>query len=144
MHYSKAEKRSRKLKISFSDIGVDKLLTIASALIFILFISTIFFSDKNIFVLKEKIELKNALEGQITQLSQENKRLHSQIEYLKNDNFFIEKKAREDLGLIREGEEIYILVGYKPQQRQQQTEYKDDRWIDKVIAKYRQYRLKDD
>lgn len=145
MQYSKVKKHSKKLNIKFPEIGIDKLLPIAAILLFVLFLNTILFSDRNLFILKRKLELKESLQEQINHISQENKKLSSQIEYLKNDSFFIEKKAREELGLMREGEEVYILVDYKPVQPQKESsENNSDRWIDKVLAKYRQYRLKDE
>lgn len=134
MQYSKEKKHSRKFKIEFG-VSVDKIVTLTSVLLFMVFLNTIFLSDRSIYVLKEKIELKQSLQEQIEQLSKENARLSTQIEYLNNDSFYIEKKAREELGLMREGEEVYILVGYKPVQRKEDTT-SEDRWIDRIITKY--------
>ncbi|MFN3739903.1 MAG: FtsB family cell division protein [Thermodesulfovibrionales bacterium] len=56
------------------------------------------------------IELKNkkiSIESEIALLIEENKRLRSQIEALKGDPFYIEKQAREDLGLAGPDEYIF-------------------------------------
>lgn len=146
MRYSKEKKHSKRLNISLPklEVGIDKVLVLTSFLLFLLLINTLFFSDRSIFVLKEKIELERSLQQQVNQLSEENKRLAAQLEYLKNDNFYIEKKAREELGLMREGEEVYVLVGYEPAKPKEETSNSQQikRWIDEVIEKYRQIKEK--
>lgn len=143
MQYSKEKRLLKRLNIRLPnfEVGIDKVLTLTSLLLFLLFINTIFFSDKSIFVLKEKVELQHSLRQQVNQLSEENKKLSAQIEYLKNDNFYIEKKAREELGLMREGEEVYVLVGYKPVPQQQENP-QEKRWIDQIIEKYTELKRK--
>jgi cell division protein FtsL len=47
------------------------------------------------------------IEGRIFELQLENKRLKKKIEALKNDQRFIEKVAREELGMIKEGEKVF-------------------------------------
>lgn len=146
MRYSKEKKHSKRLNISLPkfEVGIDKVLVLTSFLLFLLLINTLFFSDRSIFVLKEKIELERSLQQQVNQLSEENKRLAAQLEYLKNDNFYIEKKAREELGLMREGEEVYVLVGYEPVKPKEEISRSQQikRWIDEVIEKYRQIKEK--
>lgn len=146
MRYSKEKKHSKRLNIGLPklEVGIDKVLVLTSFLLFLLLINTLFFSDRSIFVLKEKIELERSLQQQVNQLSEENKRLAAQLEYLKNDNFYIEKKAREELGLMREGEEVYVLVGYEPVKPKEEISSSQQikRWIDEVIEKYRQIKEK--
>ncbi|MCX7738103.1 MAG: septum formation initiator family protein [Hydrogenothermaceae bacterium] len=138
MQYSKEKRHSRRFSIKFPDIGVsvDRIVTLTSLFLLFVFLNTVFLSEKSVFVLKEKIELQQSLQKQMEQLSKENKKLSSQIEYLKSDSFYIEKKAREELGLMREGEEIYILVGYKPLSPRPSEEISGERWIDKIVSKY--------
>lgn len=140
MRYSKEKKSLEKLNIGLPkfEVGIDKVLVLTSFLSFLLFLNTLFISDKSIFVLKEKIELKQSLAEQVNRLSEENQKLSAQIEYLKNDNFYIEKKAREELGLMREGEVVYVLVGYQPVKPKQETPHSQqtNRWIDEIIGRY--------
>ena len=43
-------------------------------------------------------------------LIQENKRLEEEIKALEGDSFHIEKIAREELGMVKEGEIVYEIV----------------------------------
>ncbi|GBD38220.1 Cell division protein FtsL [bacterium HR37] len=52
-------------------------------------------------------EENQRIEGRIFELQLENKRLKKKIEALKNDQRFIEKVAREELGMIKEGEKVF-------------------------------------
>ncbi|MEZ0323450.1 MAG: septum formation initiator family protein [Hydrogenothermaceae bacterium] len=142
MQYSKEKRLSKKFKISLPKINVERVLTFTSIFMFLVVINTLFFSDRNIFVLKEKLEIKDSLENQVKQIEEENNKLSKQIEHLKTDNFYIEKKAREDLGLMREGEEVFVLSGYRPINKTDKSEKEEERWIDKVLAKYQQFKLK--
>ncbi|WP_457640562.1 FtsB family cell division protein [Persephonella sp.] len=97
----------------------------------------LFFGKNNIFRYIEREKQKISLQEEISLLKMENKNLMEKIEYLKTDTFFIEKKAREDLGLVKENEEIYIIIDKEvPQQ------HKEERWIDKIIRKYQEFRLR--
>lgn len=138
MQYSKEKRRSRSFSIKFPDIvvSVDRIVALTYLPLLFVFFNTVFLSEESVFVLKEKIKLQRSLQKQIEQLSEENKKLSSQIEYLKSDSFYIEKKAREELGLMREGEEVYILVGYKPISPKPSEEISGERWIDKILSKY--------
>ncbi len=120
-----------------NNIGVDSVLLLFSLFFFLYFVYLIFFGEKNIFRLIQKEKYRSQLKAQITQLKTENLNLQEKIRYLKNDRFFIEKKAREDLGLVKEGEEIYIIVDSKERKNK-----KEERWIDRVIQKYQEFRLR--
>ncbi|SNZ03493.1 cell division protein FtsB [Persephonella hydrogeniphila] len=138
MQYLKEKRFSQ----DFSDrlkryIGVDFVLLFLTLLFFLYFVYLLFFGEKNIFRLIQKERYRANLQSQITELKEENKALEEKIHYLKNDRFFIEKKAREDLGLVKEGEEIYIIVDRKSRKPK-----KEQRWIDKVIQKYQEFRLR--
>ena len=118
-------------------IGVDSILLFLSLLFFLYFVYFVFFGERNIFRLILKEKYKSELKAEITQLKIDNHNLQEKIKYLKNDRFFIEKKAREDLGLVKEGEEIYIIVDGEKRKNK-----KEERWIDKVIQKYQEFRLR--
>ena len=50
------------------------------------------------------------LTKQIQELEKDNDRLSEQIDQLENDPFYIEKKAREKMGVSKKGELIYKVV----------------------------------
>ncbi|WP_457636266.1 FtsB family cell division protein [Persephonella sp.] len=118
-------------------IGVDSVLLLFSLLFFLYFVYFVFLGERNIFRLIQKENYRSYLKSQITQLKDENRDLEEKKNYLKSDRFFIEKKAREDLGLVKEGEEIYVIVDGKERKNK-----KEERWIDKVIQKYQEFRLR--
>ncbi|WP_456466138.1 FtsB family cell division protein [Persephonella sp.] len=118
-------------------IGVDSVLLLFSLLFFLYFVYFVFLGERNIFRLIQKENYRSYLKSQITQLKDENRDLEEKKNYLKSDRFFIEKKAREDLGLVKEGEEIYIIVDGEKRKNK-----KEERWIDKVIQKYQEFRLR--
>jgi cell division protein FtsB len=53
------------------------------------------------------IKTKSRLSTEITDLEKENKTLKKQITAFKDDNFYIEKYAREEYGLAKPGEYIF-------------------------------------
>ncbi len=63
--------------------------------------------DNGLFKYLELRNKKISIEAEITLLIEENKRLRSQIEAFRGDPFYIEKQAREDLGLARPDEYIF-------------------------------------
>ena len=50
------------------------------------------------------------LEKQIAEITQANKRMAQEYQMLKNDPLYLEKVAREKLGVVREGEVIYQVL----------------------------------
>lgn len=59
----------------------------------------------------QELKAKNrTLLTQIEQLKNENLRLTRQIERLENDPFYIEKKARDKMGISKKGEIIYKVI----------------------------------
>ncbi|TRZ50207.1 MAG: septum formation initiator family protein [Dehalococcoidia bacterium] len=62
------------------------------------------------FRLKELKQKNQGLLEQIDRLRQENQDLASQVKRLGDDPFYIEKRARDKMGIGREGEVRYKLV----------------------------------
>lgn len=59
----------------------------------------------------QELKAKNiALLNRIEELKGQNLRLTQQIERLENDPFYIEKKARDKMGIGKKGEIIYKVV----------------------------------
>ena len=136
MQYLK-EKRFTQNSLNRLKPGVDSVLLLITLGLFIYFSYVLFFGDRNIFKLIQKERIKNNLEQEVNQLQLENKILQDTIDFLKSDRFFIEKKAREDLGLMKKDEEIYVIIDENAPKRK-----KEERWIDKVKRKYQEFKLR--
>ncbi len=50
------------------------------------------------------------MEEENKKLAQENKRLEEEIKALEGDPFYIEKIAREELGMVKKGEVVYEII----------------------------------
>ncbi|MBK3331804.1 septum formation initiator family protein [Persephonella atlantica] len=138
MQYSKEKKFFQGLSDRIKELlGVDSVLLFFSLLLFLYFVFYIFLGERNIFRLIQKEKYRDSLRHEIKQLTEENIQLRDKIDYLKSDLFFIEKKAREDLGLVKDGEEIYIIVD-----RDGKIKGKERRWIDRVLEKYQEFKLR--
>ena len=57
---------------------------------------------------------KTKLDEETYRLQKENEGLRQRISKLRNDNFYLEKQAREDLNLVRPGEIIYRFPSSDP------------------------------
>jgi len=134
--------RGKRFLPNFSDrikryMGMDTVLLMFVILFFIYFAYVILFGEKNIFRLIQKEQYRNTLLQEVSNLKSENAQLQKKIDYLSSDRFFIEKKAREDLGLVKEGEEVYVIID-----KENIKGKKEKRWIDRVIEKYQVFHLK--
>ncbi len=118
-------------------LGAERILLLLTVFSILSSFYVILLGKTNIFKYIEKEEIKKSLQSEIKQIEKENTLLRKEISFLKRDRFYIEKKAREDLGLVKEGDEIYIIV-----QKKRKTQEKEDRWIDRVIKKYQEFILR--
>jgi len=66
-----------------------------------------FAGERGIIELIKIHERATRMQHEITSIQAENNQLSMEIEKLKNDPFYIERLAREKLGMVREGEWIY-------------------------------------
>jgi len=120
--YSRAKKYSRDLKNDIKRRKVErrKLQTAKQhradiflyAIFFFIFayeVYFLFFSNKNIFSFIDKQEYKKQLLEEGRKLDEEIQNLEKKKIYLKEDKFYIEKEARERLGYMKSGEEIFII-----------------------------------
>lgn len=71
------------------------------------FMFSFFFGEMGMLKLIKMKETHQQLRGEIESLQEENLRLAENIEALKSDPFYIEMIARDQLGLVKEGEIIY-------------------------------------
>ena len=83
------------------------LFTVIMLSIVYLLIS-LFMGDMGLFRYNELRNTKSQLETQIKTLSAENEHIRSEIKLLKEDPFFAEKHAREDFGLAKPDEYIFL------------------------------------
>ncbi|WP_456399761.1 FtsB family cell division protein [Persephonella sp.] len=139
MQYLKEKRRSQSLldRTVKKWFRADIILPIATLLLVIYGGYFLFFGKHNIFKFIEKENYKLSLQHEVSALQKENIYLSEKINYLKKDIFFIEKKAREDLGLVKENEEIYVIID-----KEIKNTEKEERWIDKIIRKYQEFKLR--
>ena len=67
------------------------------------------FGDRGLLHLFEQRERTGALQREIEELRAENRRLGSEIQALRTEPHSVERLAREQLGMARPGETIFIL-----------------------------------
>ena len=91
-----------------------KAVTLLSGVLTIVFLISFFFSDRGIAELQVARHRVNELQSEIKRLETENARLRREIESARNSTFAIEKIAREDLGMSRKGEVVYMLPSKAP------------------------------
>jgi cell division protein FtsB len=68
-----------------------------------------FFGDRGVFHLMQQKERAAALRGEIEELRSENARLAGEIGALRRNPLAIERLAREQLGLARPGETVFLV-----------------------------------
>ncbi|MFQ6067529.1 MAG: septum formation initiator family protein [bacterium] len=74
----------------------------------------LFWGAKSYYQVRQAQDQVRRVEQELNQLRLENKTLMEQVEKMK-DPFYLEKMAREKLGLAKKGEIIYKIVPSKPQ-----------------------------
>ena len=65
----------------------------------------IFFGDYSFSQQKELKEVVNIKEEELSKISNENQNIKTEIQFIKDNDDYLELIAREELGLVREGEE---------------------------------------
>ncbi|HUF17820.1 MAG TPA: septum formation initiator family protein [Thermoanaerobaculia bacterium] len=86
-----------------------KVVVLLSSILTVIFLISFVFSEQGISELQRSRATVQKLETDIEILRKENERLEREIESLKSSTFVVERIAREDLGMSREGEIIYML-----------------------------------
>ena len=86
-----------------------KAVILLSGVLTIVFLISFFFSDRGIAELQQARRRVDDLQTEIKRLEAENDRLRREIESARNSTFAIEKIAREDLGMSKRGEVVYML-----------------------------------
>ncbi|MBI5181411.1 MAG: septum formation initiator family protein [Nitrospirae bacterium] len=83
------------------------VLWMAGGFVAIYFILSFLFSDLGFIRYIKMRATHNQLKEDISRLEDENRRFKKDAEALKSDPEYIEKLARERLGLVKEGETVY-------------------------------------
>lgn len=86
-----------------------RLVVLLSAALTLVFFLSFFFSDRGIAELQSARTHVAALRAGIARLEAENTRLKGEIESVRQSTYAVEKIAREDLGMSRKGEVVYML-----------------------------------
>lgn len=92
-----------------SEIKKRRLIFCTIVLLSFLYLASSFvFGDMGVLRYNDLHFKKTRLETQIHELSDENKQLKSQIKLIKEEPFYTEKHGREDLGLAKPDEYIFL------------------------------------
>jgi cell division protein FtsB len=86
-----------------------KAVVLLSGVLTLVFLVSFFFSDRGIAELQYARHRVADLHTDITKLQAENARLRGEIDSARHSTFAVEKIAREDLGLSKKGEVVYML-----------------------------------
>ena len=91
-----------------TQVTLKAVVLLASVLIVVFAISFIF-SDRGLPELQHARTRVDKLHADINHLQAENARLRAEIESVKKSSYAIERIAREDLGMSKQGEVVYML-----------------------------------
>lgn len=86
-----------------------RMVVLLSAALTVVFLLSFFFSDRGIAELQSARTRVEKLETDIGRLEAEHARLLAEIESARRSTYAVEKIAREDLGMSRQGEIVYML-----------------------------------
>lgn len=75
----------------------------------IVIVAAIFFSGRATSELHQSRKRVETLRGEIARLQKENARLRGEIDSVKKSTYAVERIAREDLGMSKKGEVVYML-----------------------------------
>ena len=86
-----------------------KAVVLLSGVIVVVFLISFLFSKGGISELQQSRLRVGELQQEVERLRIENQKLSEQINSLRESTFSVEKIAREDLGMAKEGEIVYVL-----------------------------------
>jgi cell division protein FtsB len=89
--------------------AIRKIAVLIIAVIAVVSIASLFFSGRATSELQLSRKRVEALRSDIAHLQKENARLRAEIDSVKKSTYAVERIAREDLGMSRKGEVIYML-----------------------------------
>lgn len=86
-----------------------KAVILLSGALTVVFLISFFFSDRGLPELQHARNRVASLRADIARMESENARLRAEIESVKKSTYAVERIAREDLGMSRKGEVVYML-----------------------------------
>jgi cell division protein FtsB len=86
-----------------------KAVVLLAAVLIVVFAVSFFFSDRGLHELQHARVRVAALHTNIAKLDAENARLRAEIESVRKSSYAVERIAREDLGMSKKGEIVYML-----------------------------------
>jgi cell division protein FtsB len=87
----------------------SKALTLVAGLLAVIFVSSLFFSGRGTAELQFSRKRVANLRSDIQRLEAENARLRGEIESVRRSSYAVERIAREELGMSKRGEIVYLL-----------------------------------
>lgn len=91
-----------------SNVTLKAVVLLASVLTVVFAISFVF-SDRGLHELQHARTRVTKLRADIAKLEADNTRLRAEIDSVKRSSYAVERIAREDLGMSRKGEVVYML-----------------------------------
>ena len=86
-----------------------KAVVLLASVLFVVFAISFVFSDRGLPELQHARTRVLQLHADINRLEAENARLRAEIESVKKSSYAIERIAREDLGMSKKGEVVYMM-----------------------------------
>jgi cell division protein FtsB len=86
-----------------------KVVTLVAGILAVIFVSSLFFGGRGTAELQLSRKRVADLHSDIRRLEAENARLRGEIESVKRSTFAVERIAREDLGMSKKGEVVYLI-----------------------------------
>jgi cell division protein FtsB len=86
-----------------------KFVGLLSTVLTLVFFVSFLFSDRGLPELQHARARVDALKADIAHLEAENARLRAEIDSVKKSSYAVERIAREDLGMSKKGETVYLL-----------------------------------
>lgn len=86
-----------------------RAVVLLAGVLFIVFAISFAFSDRGLPELQHARTRVAELRAEIAKVEAENARLRAEIESVRKSSYAVERIAREDLGMSRKGEVVYML-----------------------------------
>jgi cell division protein FtsB len=86
-----------------------KAMTLVAGILAVIFVSSFFFSGRGTAELQLARKRVADLQADIHRLDAENMRLRNEIDSVRRSTYTVERIAREELGMSKRGEVIYLL-----------------------------------
>lgn len=84
-------------------------MTLVAGILVVIFVTSFLFSGRGTTQLQQSRKRVVDLHADIRRLEAENARLRNEIESVKRSTFAVERIAREELGMSKRGELVYLL-----------------------------------